>query len=201
MFPTGWLAPRKAGSCAWLSWEFGFNLSRSAELGVLTLGGNRNIGVDVERIRPDVECEEIARSFFSPGAFQSLMGVSSDRRREGFFLCWTRKEAVLKAVGGGLNLPLDSFDASVEPTMLARFLRGVDSHWRIHSFFADPDYPAALVYDGPQANVHFFSVKSHSGHVNEFPQLRHLWFGVSEHTPHSAILIFCRCAADARDAH
>jgi 4'-phosphopantetheinyl transferase len=146
------LAPDSTGS------RLGFNLSHSEDLAVLALGWERNIGIDIERIRPDVAYEDIARSHFSTGEVISLMGLAPRDRVEGFFLAWTRKEAYVKACGDGLQVPLDSFDVNLVPGKPASFLRGVDSRWQILDCLVERDYPAALVYDGAPADVRFFTL-------------------------------------------
>lgn len=133
-----------------------FNLSHSQDVAVFAFGWNRNIGVDVERVRPNIEYEDIARDYFSAVEIQSLARLPRQKRVEGFFLCWTRKEAYVKACGGGLQIPLDSFDVSLEPGTPARFLGGVHSSWHIRSFTAGSEYPAALVYDGLPVDLRFF---------------------------------------------
>src|SRR6185312_3642180 len=85
------LVPESAGE------TLSFNLSHSQDVAVFAFGWHRNIGVDVERVRPDVEYEDIARHHFSAGEIQSLASLPRQKRVEGFFLCWTRKEAYIKA--------------------------------------------------------------------------------------------------------
>ncbi|WP_424627942.1 4'-phosphopantetheinyl transferase family protein [Bradyrhizobium sp. SYSU BS000235] len=146
------LVPQSAGA------TLSFNLSHSQDVAVFAFGWNRNIGIDVERVRPDVECETIAHDYFSAGEIQSLARLPRQQRAEGFFLCWTRKEAYIKACGGGLQIPLDSFDVSLEPGNPARFLAGVHPSWHISSFMAGNEYPVALVYDGLPVTLQFFSL-------------------------------------------
>jgi 4'-phosphopantetheinyl transferase len=68
----------------------------------------------------------------------------------GFFNCWTRKEAFLKALGDGLHYPLDAFEVSLAPGEPARILRvaetpGEDCGWCLESFIPAPGYVGALV--------------------------------------------------------
>ncbi|HVT27107.1 MAG TPA: hypothetical protein VHE81_03730, partial [Lacipirellulaceae bacterium] len=73
------LTPDSAGR------SLSFNLSHSEDIAVLALGWDRNIGIDVERVRPDIEYEDIARSHFSIGEVLSLTTLSSRDRVEGFY--------------------------------------------------------------------------------------------------------------------
>jgi len=143
------LAPEPAGD------TLNFNVSHSHDVSVFAFGWNRTIGVDVERVRPDVEYEDIARHHFSAGEIQSLARLPREMRVEAFFRCWTRKEAYIKACGGGLQIPLDGFDVSA-PDDRARLPGGGRSSWRISSFMAGNEYPAALVYDGRPVDLRFF---------------------------------------------
>jgi 4'-phosphopantetheinyl transferase len=146
------LAPEPAGR------SLSFNLSHSEDFAAFAFGWNRNIGVDIERIRPGVEHEDIAQCHFSAAEIESLVNLPPADQAKGFFVCWTRKEAYIKASGRGLQIPLDSFDVNLEPGTAARFLRGVDPSWRIIGFEADQQYPAALVYDGPPADLRFLTL-------------------------------------------
>jgi 4'-phosphopantetheinyl transferase len=135
-----------------------FNLSHKEGLAVYAFARRRRLGIDLESIAADFPGEEIARRFFSRRELEELLALPSDLKAEGFFLAWTRKEAYIKAQGQGLGIKLDSFDITLTPGQPAKFLTGVSSEWRIVTFWAEPDYPGSLVYDGPPPSViRFFS--------------------------------------------
>ena len=92
-----------------------FNLSDSHGLALYAFALNRELGVDVERIDPEVATEEIARRFFSGREVEDMLGLPGPLQGEAFFRCWTRKEAYIKARGDGLSLALDQFDVSLRP--------------------------------------------------------------------------------------
>jgi 4'-phosphopantetheinyl transferase len=71
------------------------------------------VGVDLERIRFDLSCEQLAEQFFSQQEIAALSACSLNQRRSAFFSCWTRKEAYVKAKGLGLSMPLDDFSVSL----------------------------------------------------------------------------------------
>jgi len=92
-----------------------FNLSHSGSMALYVITRNMEIGVDVERVRADVEYEEIAERFFSAKEVSILRMMPTEKKLEAFYNCWTRKEAYIKAHGKGLSLPLNSFDISFAP--------------------------------------------------------------------------------------
>ena len=99
-----------------------FNLAHSGDLALVAVTSAAPIGVDLEQVRPVREAEAIARRFFSPDECADLAAVSHPDRDYAFLSCWTRKEALLKASGEGLALPLDRFRVSVIPGAPARLL-------------------------------------------------------------------------------
>jgi phosphopantetheinyl transferase len=70
----------------------------------------REIGVDVEFVRPMSNLEDIAASVYTPGELASLLQAQGEARERLFFRYWTRKESYIKAIGKGLSIPLNSFD-------------------------------------------------------------------------------------------
>lgn len=86
-----------------------FNLSHSAGVAVLAVTRDRRVGVDVERIRDDVDVIDLADRFFSRQEADWLREQAPSELIPAFFACWTAKEAYVKARGEGLSLPLASF--------------------------------------------------------------------------------------------
>jgi len=125
-----------------------FNVSHSHALALLAFTVGRNLGVDVELVRSGFASEEIADRYFSPQEVAELRTLSPSLREEGFFLCWTRKEAYVKARGEGLHIPLESFQVSLTPGQPER-LESTDScRWSMWSLYPDPQYAGALVAEG-----------------------------------------------------
>lgn len=87
-----------------------FNMSHSGALVVIALSVDRNIGVDVEEIRPIDDIAAIAESHFTPEECRFIFSHALPQQERAFFRCWTRKEAYVKAVGRGLSISLNSFE-------------------------------------------------------------------------------------------
>jgi 4'-phosphopantetheinyl transferase len=92
-----------------------FNTSHSDALALIAVSRCRRLGIDIERLRPLVEAERIAASYFAAGEAAAFAALPAGDRVAGFYNAWTRKEAVVKALGGGLSIPLDSFEVSLRP--------------------------------------------------------------------------------------
>ncbi len=135
-----------------------FNVSHSNGIALYAITRGREVGVDVERLRPDLEDEHIARRFFSSREIVALRAVPANIRLEAFFNCWTRKEAYIKARGEGLTLPLDRFDVSLAPGEPAALLsingdRQEASRWLLQSLAPGPGYVAALAVEGHELRI------------------------------------------------
>ena len=108
-----------------------FNLAHSEGRVVYAVSEACELGVDIELVRHLPESESIARNFFSPEECAELFSLPPDKLTEGFFNCWTRKEAYLKAIGDGLMVPLNSFQVSLIPGQPAAFLSLIGDHYPI----------------------------------------------------------------------
>ena len=130
-----------------------FNLSHSDGLALYAVARDRQIGIDLERVCPVAEAEQIAERFFSAQEKTVFRSLPADLKREAFFTCWTRKEAYIKARGAGMSLPLDQFDVSLIPGEPAVLLstRGDPREalrWSLRELTPGPGYVAALAVEG-----------------------------------------------------
>ena len=78
-----------------------FSLSRSGGVALLGVGRDRELGVDLERVREIPEAAGIAARLFGERERAAWRAAGGDRG-EAFLRIWTRKEALLKALGLGL---------------------------------------------------------------------------------------------------
>jgi 4'-phosphopantetheinyl transferase len=130
-----------------------FNLSHSGDLALYAFTYGREVGIDIERLRPLEDAERIARRFFSTREVQVFCALPTHVRLEGFFNCWCRKESYIKATGDGLSMPLDRFTVSLTPGEPARFLH-VDgdpaeaARWSLRELHPAPGYAAAVCVAG-----------------------------------------------------
>jgi 4'-phosphopantetheinyl transferase len=86
-----------------------FNLSHTEGATVFAIARNRQVGVDLERIRANTNAMELAQRFFSHPEVQWLRSQPASEQVSAFFVCWTGKEAYIKAHGEGLSMSLSSF--------------------------------------------------------------------------------------------
>ena len=91
-----------------------FNLSHSADQAVVALTLDGDIGVDIEEFRNVADCAEVAREYFSSSEFGELQLLPAAEQSHSFLVCWTRKEALLKATGRGL-IGLDRAEVGISP--------------------------------------------------------------------------------------
>lgn len=99
-----------------------FNVAHSGDELLVALSPHHAVGVDIEQTRVVVDHEAIARANFAADEVRSLQRLPKPRQAEAFIATWTRKEAVVKALGRGLLEPLDAFVVEVDPDAPARLL-------------------------------------------------------------------------------
>jgi len=131
-----------------------FNVSHCEDVAVYAFASGREVGIDVEAVRALRDADEIAARFFSRRENEAYLGLYPNDRSLGFFNCWTRKEAFVKALGNGLSYPLDRFEVSLAPDEPAKILRventpGADCRWGMTSFSPCPGFVAAVVTESP----------------------------------------------------
>jgi 4'-phosphopantetheinyl transferase len=139
--------PRLGDRHARSGWHF--NLSHCAGIAVYAFSRRRRVGIDVEAVRPLHGADAIAAIVFSRSEQAAYRSLAAHERPLGFFNCWTRKEAFVKALGAGTARSYDRFDVSLAPGQPARILRvdarSADSGWHLDSFAPAEGFVAALV--------------------------------------------------------
>lgn len=129
-----------------------FNISHSQDFALLAFTYDRFVGVDIEYMRA-IEYEQLAAHSFSPHEQATLQALPLSLRHQGFYNCWTRKEAYIKARGRGLSLPLDSFDVSLRPgedvqLLASREDRREVERWSLQALTPPATYAGALAVEG-----------------------------------------------------
>lgn len=147
-----------------------FNVSHSGDVGLIAVCQGSDVGVDVEKVREDVECEDLAKRFFSKDETVELLEIpEGPLRREAFFRCWTCKEAFVKAVGSGLSMPLKNFRmayrCSERPGVawIAPKYRSAEDRWFADCWEPEPGYQGALVVRKEAAEVRFLEFRPGMG--------------------------------------
>jgi 4'-phosphopantetheinyl transferase len=130
-----------------------FNVSNSGDLALYAVTLRREIGVDLEQLKPMPDGMDIAQRFFSAPENEVFAALGEEVRDLAFFRCWTRKEAYIKAVGEGLSMPLDRFDVAFAPGEPARILRTRGNpeeaeRWSMLALEPGPGYVGAMAVEG-----------------------------------------------------
>lgn len=130
-----------------------FNLSHSGDQALCGVVWGADVGVDVETLAERSNAESLARRFFHPLECEALSRREGAALQTAFYQLWTLKEAYIKAVGGGLSIPLRQFAFAVPdgpgpvPLLAAE---PIDERGRWSAFaVATPEgYAAGLVVEG-----------------------------------------------------
>lgn len=142
------------------NYPYAFNVTHCEDWALIGFSPVGAIGVDIERVRPMDDMTDLTETVFSAQERQDWHAFPDHTRPWGFFAGWTRKEGIVKAIGQGLSLPLQSFSVSLDPT------ESHPSHtaegWSIRSFSPVDQFLAAVATDRPIHTLNPFDFPSHS---------------------------------------
>lgn len=136
-----------------------FNVSHSGNF-LLMAFSYIPIGVDIEKIVKFSEMKYIKDNLYHPGERDEINNVQMNQSDLWFFICWTRKEALLKAIGKGLTIKTESFQVSCDPNK-ADLHHSPDPYnqWRIlNTPPIDENYVSSLCIGGTLKTIKFRSV-------------------------------------------
>lgn len=130
-----------------------FNLAHSKSTALVGVASKQEIGIDVEHWRNMTDGKDIAERFFAREEIEQLNSLQPERWQQGFFACWTRKEAYIKARGEGLSVPLNEFAITVRADNRVAILhsdidpKDVD-RWSVQELQPGAECSAAVVVEG-----------------------------------------------------
>ncbi len=132
-----------------------FNVSHSHGLAVFAFS-QAEVGVDIERVRAEFPGREIAGRFFSEQEIAALGKLGPEESSRAFFLCWTRKEAYVKARGGGLQIPLRSFSVRLGENEEQQLVDEGGKQWSLYPFEPGGGFAAAAAVEGKDWRLKFW---------------------------------------------
>jgi 4'-phosphopantetheinyl transferase len=131
-----------------------FNLSHSHERALLAVSHGREIGIDIESVRPDFAFDDVAEHFFTGREVKALRALPPALQRQGFYKCWTSKEAFLKAKGTGLSGELDKVEITLDGERVR--IEAQVAGWWLTELDAGEGCEAALVSETPPLEIFYY---------------------------------------------
>ena len=129
-----------------------FNMSHAQGRALIAVSKGQEVGVDLERIRSDVEVANLSERYFASSEHAAIMQLTQEQRAARFFRYWVAKEAVLKAQGVGLRalsqcevlMSADGIGAEV----LVQAGVPLQDDWRIRFLSCGEGWEAAVAAQG-----------------------------------------------------
>ncbi len=136
-----------------------FNVSHSRGIAFIAVSVNREVGVDIEFVDQNFDVFSVAPSVFSATEVLRIRSLPSNLQAATFFAGWTRREALLKAMGDGLSSS-EELQAAVSlisngDDSFRSFEANKFTNWSLTSLELDDDFKAALVVEGHIGHVRF----------------------------------------------
>ena len=137
----------------WLENGPSFNISHSGDSVLVAVAAEGRLGVDIEAVRPIRDLPALARTTFVADEVDAVLRHPPENRLRPFFRVWSRKEAILKALGLGLTaLHHISVSCDADCANALRRLDApgeIDRTWTIRPITCGPDVEAAVAWDRP----------------------------------------------------
>lgn len=146
-----------------------FNLSHAEGCVAIAVCQKSQVGIDIEKGRPLLEWQSIAKHYFSLAEQTALQNATPDTVTRLFYTFWTRKEAWLKAVGLGLIDELPQIDTSATTSVFSlediRLIHDIAHTWHLSTFLLEPDYCISLALPENVNSISTFKGNSDTIHL------------------------------------
>lgn len=136
--------------------QVSFNLSHSHGLALYAFTCEDPIGVDLEWIKEKYPVLQVARRFFTLNEVDELNALQRPVQTEAFYTTWTRKEALLKARGDGLQGSLCGLEFSTTPIEGKAEFESGRATYTFRSFRPAPRFLATVAWQGKARRLHFW---------------------------------------------
>ena len=128
-----------------------FNVSHSGRHGLIAVATGERLGVDVEDRKPRRDFNGLAETVFGPNERAEFRLLGTQDKYSTFYMLWTLKEALIKALGTGFSLNPSGFEVPSVMRQGARravfqFPESPDVDWRLEDLGND-DFAAAFAYE------------------------------------------------------
>lgn len=153
--------------------EVDFSVSYSTKLALVAVGMSGRVGVDIER---HIEGARPHRWCFSPFEQSYLARLNVGNRDAALTRAWVRKEALAKADGRGLVLPLSTVVVTGPPSQW----KLPSGAWQLRDLDVGDGLAAAVAFDAPSARVQFGSWTDCAMNVSSTPAVRARPFGFDD---------------------
>jgi 4'-phosphopantetheinyl transferase len=132
-----------------------FNVSHTHEIALIALS-RHEVGIDIERVDTHYPCLTIAEEFFAAHEVSALRALPLSEVAHTFFRYWTAKEAVAKAIGQGLSIPLENIQLEFfggRTAGHANVLFPTCDVWHFHHLEFAPRFIVAVASRNPLQHV------------------------------------------------
>jgi 4'-phosphopantetheinyl transferase len=131
-----------------------FNVAHSGDCSLLAFAMATDLGVDVEHVELQRDLALLARAVFSPSQYAAFLALPDAMRTQMFFAAWTRKEAIVKALGGGLSISPDGIELGEDGTQ-----------WTVRNIGLGDHYVAAIAVRSRNLDLRLWDWTNASGAV------------------------------------
>jgi 4'-phosphopantetheinyl transferase len=166
--------PGQHGKPALAGAQIHFSAARSAAVAMLAVSAACAVGADIEHLAMPQDAAAVLRSHASPAEIRAYFSLQEPARPQAFFRWWTSKEAVVKALGAGLTLPLSGFDVALDPSrpaLLRSRLDVLQGPWTLLDLAPYRGYIGALAMQGAARPICAWRLDSFADALGEDPEL------------------------------
>jgi 4'-phosphopantetheinyl transferase len=114
----------------------------------------RRVGIDIEAERPLTDVTLLARRILTPREGAAFEALPEAARPRALLAAWTRKEAVLKAIGTGVSGGLASIEVLLgADTRDDVAIQSAEVEWRVRTLAMPPSFHGAMAIEGEAPRV------------------------------------------------